>query len=65
MAQNGIYDPTFKQIICDSAQNNVNAVGIVYGTNDPSIPMVDSETVEESLSIPTGRCELAIATHAR
>ena len=37
MIQNGKYDPTFKEFICDSAQNNVNVVLIVYGTWDPSI----------------------------
>ena len=43
MGQNGMYDPTFKEFICDSAQNNVNAVGIVFGTRDPSIPTVNGE----------------------
>ena len=43
MAQNGMSDATFKEFICDSTQNNVNVVRIVYGTGDPSIPMVDGE----------------------
>ncbi len=43
MAQNGMFDPTFEEFIYDSAQNNVKVVGIVYGTREPSIPMVDGE----------------------
>ena len=34
MAQNGMFDPTFIEFICDNAQNNVNAICIVYGTWD-------------------------------
>ena len=30
-----------------------------------SKPFISKHTLEESLSIPTGRCDLAIATHAR
>ena len=43
IAQNGMFDATFEEFICDSAQNNVNAVCIVYGIWNPSIPMVNGE----------------------
>ncbi len=43
MMQNGVSNPTFKGFMCDSAQTNFNAIRIVYGLGDPSIPMVDQE----------------------
>ena len=43
MDNNGVPNPNFKGFMCDSAQANFNAVRIVYGSGNPSVPMIDRE----------------------
>jgi len=43
MARHGVPLPKFQGFMADSAQANWNAVRIVYGSGDPSIPMDGQE----------------------
>jgi len=43
MARHGIPEPQFQGFMADSAQANWNAMRIVYGSGDPSIPMEGQE----------------------
>ena len=43
MEKNGMENPYFKGFMCDSAQANFNAICIVYGSGNPSVPMTDRE----------------------
>jgi hypothetical protein len=41
MANNGASNPNFKGFMANNAHANWNIVQIVYGSKDPSEPMVD------------------------
>jgi hypothetical protein len=43
MARHGVPEPKFKGFMADSAQANWNAVRMIYGSGDASIPMKDQE----------------------
>ena len=43
MAENGVPKTNFKGFMADNAQANWNAVRMVYGDGDPSLPMVARE----------------------
>jgi hypothetical protein len=43
MARHGIPEPKFKGFMADSAQANWNAVRVIYGSGDATIPMKDQE----------------------
>jgi hypothetical protein len=43
MAKHGVLEPKFKGFMADSAQANWNAVKVIYGTRDPTIPMKNRE----------------------
>ena len=43
MAKNGVPNIIFKEFMVDSAQANWNAVRVVYGDGDPSLPVVARE----------------------
>jgi len=43
MEKNGLPNTNFKGFMADSAQANWNAIRIVYGSEDPSMKMVDQE----------------------
>jgi hypothetical protein len=43
MARHGIPEPKFKGFMTDSAQANWNAVRVIYGNGDTTIPMKDQE----------------------
>jgi hypothetical protein len=43
MARHGVPEPKFKGFMADSAQANWNAVRIIYGSGDATIPMKDQE----------------------
>ena len=43
MADNGVPSVNFKGFLANSAQANWNAVRIIYGDGDPSLPMVTCE----------------------
>jgi hypothetical protein len=44
MAKYGIPEPKFKGFIADSAQTNWNAIRVIYGSGDATIPMKDQES---------------------
>jgi hypothetical protein len=43
MARHGVPEPKFKGFMADSAQANWNAVRVIYGSGDATIPMKDQE----------------------
>jgi hypothetical protein len=43
MARHDIPEPKFKGFMADSAQVNWNAVKVIYGSSDATIPMKDQE----------------------
>jgi hypothetical protein len=43
MARHGVPEPKFKEFMADSAQVNWNAVRVIYGSGDATIPMKDQE----------------------
>jgi hypothetical protein len=43
MARHGVPEPKFKGFMANSAQANWNAVRVIYGSGDASIPMKDQE----------------------
>jgi hypothetical protein len=43
MARHGILEPKFKGFMADRSQANKNAVRVIYGNGDPTIPMKDQE----------------------
>ena len=43
MARHGVPSPKFKRLMADSAQANWNAVRVIYGSDDATIPMKDQE----------------------
>jgi hypothetical protein len=43
MARHGIRKPKFKGFMADSAQANWNAIRVIYGSGDATIPMKDQE----------------------
>jgi hypothetical protein len=43
IARHGIPEPKFKGFMADSAQANWNAVRVIYGSGDASIPMKDQK----------------------
>ena len=43
MARHGVPSPKFKGFMADSAQTNWNAVRVIYGSGDTTIPMKDQE----------------------
>jgi hypothetical protein len=43
MARHGVLEPKFKGFMADSAQANWNAVRLIYGSGDATIPMKDQE----------------------
>jgi hypothetical protein len=65
MARHGVLEPKFKGFMADSAQANWNAVRMIYGSGDASIPMKDQErtclfywaqslkSIRKPISVPT------------
>jgi hypothetical protein len=43
MAKHDVPEPKFKGFMADSAQANWNAVRVIYGNGDATIPMKDQE----------------------
>jgi hypothetical protein len=43
MVRHGVPEPKFKGFMADSAQANWNAVRVIYGSGDATIPMKDQE----------------------
>jgi hypothetical protein len=43
MARYGVPKPKFKGFMADSAQANWNAIRVIYGSGDATIPMKDQE----------------------
>ena len=43
MARHGVPSPKFKGFMVDSAQANWNAIRVIYGTGDATVPMKDQE----------------------
>ncbi len=43
MVKNGVLNPNFKDSMANIAQANWNIMWIVYGSGDPSEPMIDME----------------------
>jgi predicted 2-oxoglutarate/Fe(II)-dependent dioxygenase YbiX len=43
MARHGVHESKFKGFMADSAQAKWNAVRVIYGTGDATIPMKDQE----------------------
>jgi hypothetical protein len=43
MARHNVLEPKFKGFMVDSAQANWNAVRVIYGNGDATIPMKDQE----------------------
>jgi hypothetical protein len=43
MGRHGVPEPKFKGFMVDSAQANWNAVRVIYGSGDATIPMKDQE----------------------
>jgi hypothetical protein len=43
MARHGVPEPQFKGFMADSAQANWNALRVIYGSGDATIPMKDQE----------------------
>jgi hypothetical protein len=43
MARHGILEPKFKEFMADNAQTNWNAIRVIYGSGDATIPMKDQE----------------------
>jgi hypothetical protein len=65
MARHGVPEPKFKGFMADSTQANWNAVRVIYGSSDDSIPMKDQErtclfhwpnplkSIRKPISVPT------------
>ena len=43
MARHGVPSPKFKGFMADSAQANWNAIRVIYGSGNATIPMKDQE----------------------
>jgi hypothetical protein len=53
MVRHGVPEPKFKGFMADSAKENWNAVRVIYGSGDASIPMKDQErTCLDSSGLP-------------
>ena len=57
IARHGVPSPKFKGIMANSAQANWNAVRVIYGSDDATVPMKDQESplksIRRPISVPT------------
>jgi hypothetical protein len=49
MVRHGVPEPKFKGFMADSAQANWNAIRVIYGNGDATIPMKDQERTSSSI----------------